>query len=114
MKVLILFTFVFLAVVSLTTSAPQTRPVHGATPHSRDRSNERDVDINEARRAMNRGDAWLVRKETRNGTERNVYEGSYQSSEGMVHFRMVVAAADSHVITVIRLPQAPRRPNRQG
>ncbi|KAL7028200.1 hypothetical protein ACKWTF_005750 [Chironomus riparius] len=109
MKVILLCTFVFLAVVSLATSSPQSRPVHGATPHSRDRSNERDVDINEARRAMGRGDAWLVRTERRNGTERNVYEGSYQSSEGMVHFRMVVAAADSHVVTIIRLVQAPTR-----
>lgn len=111
MKVFILFTFVFLAVVSLSTSSPQSRrPVSGASQHSRDRSNERDVDINEARRAMGRGDAWLVRTERRNGTERNVYEGSYQSSEGMVHFRMVVAAIDATVVTVIRLAQAPTRP----
>jgi hypothetical protein len=102
MKTIIVITLVLASIVAVAVSKP-AKKVHGITPHGRDRSNERNVDINAARRAMNLGHARFVRSETRNRTVRNIYEGSYEDSYGITRFRLVIAALDGHVITAIRL-----------
>lgn len=99
-----------LVVIALASAATTSRPVHGSSQHGRDRSGERNVDINEARRAVSRGDGWFVRTEKRSGTERSVYEGVYQDSHGKVPFRYVVGKDDGRVVTIIRLSYTPTRP----
>jgi hypothetical protein len=111
MKLFILTLFLA-SIIAAAVSNP-AKDVHGITQHGRERSGERSVDVNAARRAISLGNASKVRSETRNGTVRDIYEGSYQDSHGTTRFRLVMAAADGHVITVIRLNDPPRRTTTQ-
>lgn len=109
MKNLIVLTFLLLAVATLTSSNP-ARPVHGVTPHAQQRLEGRAIDGNAAKRAISIGRAWKVESVTRNGTKRDIYEGSYDDSYGTNYFRLVYGTDTNVIITAIRLNYAPQRP----
>lgn len=68
---------------------------YGCTIHAQQRSRQRAIDINQARRNM---------RKVRTTGDRDIYEGTYTDQEGCrVNFRLVIARNDSSVITAIRL-----------
>jgi len=82
-----------------------------ACGHALQRSFERQVDLNRAVDAVNRGQtAWLAREEIRNGQRRLVYEGYYEDVNRYRTYIRIVTDDTDNVITVIALDREPQRP----
>lgn len=65
------------------------------------------IDIETAKLSLHTDRAWR----THNANDRETYEGSYHDNTGTHYFRVVVSKYDGHVISAIRLNQAPIRPS---
>lgn len=105
MKSFILISFLVLVVINSISSSPAKE---GRSVDIHTQNHGRTIDIHSAKNSINNGNAWKVNN---NNRDREIYEGSYTDREGTHYFRVVLSKNDGHVISSVRLTQAPQRPH---